>query len=64
MATTRKQTKKAGGSGRQAILKKKFTTAGVPARYKCHSIKVAVATKLVELGVPIDQVMSLGRWMS
>ena len=38
--------------------------AGVPERYKCHSIKMAVATKLIEQGVPVADVMALGRWLS
>ena len=38
--------------------------AGIDRHFTCHSLKMATASKLIELGVPIKEVMVLGRWRS
>ncbi len=46
------------------MVSKLLHRVGVPKKYTCHSIKMAVATKLIEQGVPVSDVMALGRWRS
>lgn len=33
-------------------------------RFKAHSVRMAVATKAIQLGMPVDEVMRKGRWRS
>ena len=44
--------------------KKAMAAAGVPSKFKAHSIKMASASKLLDLGFTVDEVMILGGWSS
>lgn len=38
--------------------------AGIPERFKAHSIRMASASKMLDKGVPIEEVMKVGDWTS
>ena len=38
--------------------------AGIDHHFTCHSLRMATASKLIKLGVPVEEVMVLGRWRS
>ena len=35
---------------------------GIPDKFKSHSLRMAATTKLLEEGMSVDQVMTLGGW--
>ena len=41
-----------------------MTKVGIPVKFKSHSIRMAATTKLLEEGMSVDQVMTLGGWSS
>ena len=38
--------------------------AGVPSYYKAHSIRMAAASRMLDMGIPIEDVMKIGDWTS
>jgi len=46
------------------ICVKAMKEAGIPENYKSHAIRMASASKMLDIGMSIDQVMTLGRWRS
>lgn len=53
--------------GAQRIAKKigaLMKLAGVPSHYKPGSIRHAVSTAMIDAGIPVEEVVALGRWSS
>eukprot|EP01126_Amoeba_proteus_P033252 TRINITY_DN3261_c0_g2_i2.p2 TRINITY_DN3261_c0_g2~~TRINITY_DN3261_c0_g2_i2.p2 ORF type:complete len:117 (+),score=12.31 TRINITY_DN3261_c0_g2_i2:1205-1555(+) len=46
------------------IRAKHLKAVGVPSKFTSHSIRMAAATALIDKGMTVDEVMTLGGWSS